>query len=173
MRTKTLGTALLALGLGLGCNNNSTSTNPADMSMMAVVDMAVFVPPTDLTPPPPDLTPPDMAGIFHDCDEAAFVDRSGAGASRTVMFGGGLGTIYSPKCISIAPGQMVTFSGDFGLHPLRNGTAANQNAGSPGNPITSTMAGTTVTFTFNSAGTYPYLCLNHGAMNMVGVVRVK
>lgn len=173
MRITLLGTALLVLGLGIGCNKETgTNTNTPDMSTV-VVDMAVFVPPPDLTAPPPDLTPPDMAGVFHDCNDTAFMDRSAAGATRTVMFGGGLGTIYSPKCILINQGQMVTFSGDFSLHPLRAGTTSNQNAGTAGNPIATTMTGMSASFTFNAVGTFPFICLNHGAMNMVGVVRVK
>jgi plastocyanin len=173
MRTRSLGTALLALGLCTGCNSNS-STNPADMSTAAVDMAVVIVNPLDMTMRPPDMAQtPDMAGDFHGCDDGSFMDRSAAGASRTVMFGGGLGTIYSPKCILIAQGQMVTFSGDFSMHSLRAGTTTNQNAGTPGNPITATMSGTSASFTFNSVGTFPFICLNHGAMGMGGVVRVR
>ncbi|MGV3621333.1 MAG: hypothetical protein ACO1OB_10980, partial [Archangium sp.] len=74
--------------------------------------------------------------VIHGCTE--YADRSAAGAERRVSFGSAndspaLG--YAPKCITVARGQSVTFTGNFNTHPLAPG-AFNSDAGSPGNPIT-------------------------------------
>lgn len=116
------------------------------------------------------------------CATAAFVDRSAAGASRVVGYGGASGSstfTYSPPCITIAAGQSVTFSGgataSFGVHPMSPGVLNSPAAGSPGNPIPRVTDGNVreVTVAFPTAGTYPYVCEAHAAGGMVGVVRVR
>jgi plastocyanin len=80
---------------------------------------------------------------------------------------------YSPKCLKVAPGTAVTFSGDFTVHPLEpsalRGTVT-------GNPITATTTGASKAFTFSSQGFWAYFCSIHGASDsgagMVGVVWV-
>ena len=60
------------------------------------------------------------AGSFNDCSSSQFVDRTAAGASRTIGYGGASGSelfTYSPKCITIAAGQSVTFTGGAGMKP--------------------------------------------------------
>jgi plastocyanin len=81
---------------------------------------------------------------------------------------------YTPQCLKVAAGSTVTFTGDFGTHPLspsaKRGTLT-------GNPITATSAGTTKTFTFPNPGFYAYYCTVHGASDgaagMVGVIWVE
>lgn len=93
-----------------------------------------------------------------------------SGTSTTVMFGGALGDAYSPKCISVKTGTMVTWMGDFTSHPLRPSTR-----GTTGNPIMATSSGTTATFTFGSVGFFPWFCNFHGTdqgSGMSGVVQV-
>jgi len=81
---------------------------------------------------------------------------------------------YSPKCLKVPAGTMVTFSGDFTVHPLEPST---HRGALTGNPITSTATGTTKSFTFATAGFYAYFCSLHGASDgaagMVGVIWVE
>jgi len=86
---------------------------------------------------------------------------------------------YSPKCLSIAAGQSVTFFGDptqgsdFTAHPLRPGGADGTDPGASGNPIAAQVRGSTYTVVFPMAGTYGYFCQEHQSMGMYGAVQVK
>ena len=102
--------------------------------------------------------------------------KQAAGAMRNVLFGGGIGNNYSPKCMRIAAGQMVTFTGSFMIHPIAPGAAPSRTMdppGSTGNPITMMNMGTTATVTFPAAGTYPYFCSTHESLGMFGVIQVQ
>lgn len=121
-------------------------------------------------------------GSFNDCASSQFVDRTAAGASRTVGYGGASGSAlftYSPRCITIAAGQSVTFTGgttsSFGVHPLSPGVLNSPRAGTAGNPIPRVTDGNMrdVTVTFPSAGTFPFICEAHASTGMTGVVRVQ
>lgn len=141
----------------------------------ALVALALALGCSDFTPAE---TPPvgDGGPSFNNCSASAFVDRSAASADRTVSFGGTNGSPpfnYAPRCIRIAAGQTVTFAGVFIAHPLAPGLPSNAAAGSPGNPITRTVATAPTTFTFAAAGTYPYYCENHFNAGMSGVVQVQ
>jgi plastocyanin len=112
------------------------------------------------------------------CSNAAsFVDKSGAGTSRVVSFGGQNGSgVYSylPQCMLIAAGQTVTFQGDFSAHPLRPGLApGGSGTASSNSPITNQDSGTTADITFPTAGTYPYYCQNHHGMGMYGSIKAQ
>jgi plastocyanin len=122
------------------------------------------------------------AGSFNDCASSQFVDRTAAGASRTIGYGGASGSslfTYSPKCITIAVGQTVTFTGgttsSFGVHPLSPGVLNSPGAGTAGNPIPRITDGNMrdVTVTFRAAGTFPFICEAHASTGMTGVVRVQ
>lgn len=80
---------------------------------------------------------------------------------------------YSPKCLKRtipmgvlgtagAPGTSITFSGDFGAHPLM--PSANRGA-QTGNPITPTSSipdgGTSKSFYFEHPGFFAYFCQVH------------
>ncbi len=119
-------------------------------------------------------------GDFNGCTAAQFVDRTAASASRVVGYGGASGSTlfsYSPKCITVAVGQTVTFTGgtssNFGVHPLGPGINGDATAGTAGNPVPRMATGSDVTVTFTAAGTFPYVCEAHAAAGMVGVVRVQ
>jgi plastocyanin len=86
-----------------------------------------------------------------------------------------LGNAFSPNCLAVAAGQQVTFTGSFTTHPLAPGAAASAGggAGSPNNPIQSMTSGNTVTFTFPTAGTYPYFCSAHQNLGMYGAIQVR
>jgi len=81
---------------------------------------------------------------------------------------------YSPKCLKVSTGATVTFSGDFASHPL---TPSAKRGAQTGNPITSTISGTTKEFTFPAAGFYAYYCAIHDSTDsgnfMSGVIWVQ
>ncbi len=99
----------------------------------------------------------------------SFEDKTGD-SSVTVAFGGGtLGNNYSPKCLKVSKGTIVTFSGGFGPHPLRQGCG-------PTISITNTDAGANHDFVFDTVGDYGYYCNNHGSSangtGMAGMIQV-
>jgi plastocyanin len=101
-----------------------------------------------------------------------FTDASAAASTRTISFAGNQ---YSPGCLTIAPGQSVTFTGDFTKHPLRPGVAPSLGGGqgTTPNPIpTQTTSGTALTVTFPVAGTYPFYCAVHQSEGQTGAVQV-
>lgn len=111
---------------------------------------------------------------LNGCADGDFVDGTADTFDRTIAFGGTVGIVYSPKCLRVKAGQMVTFKGPFMFHPLAPGsTPTMPSTGSPGNPITATASGTSQAFTFPAAGSFPFLCTVHFANGMVGVVRVE
>lgn len=76
----------------------------------------------------------------------------------------------------IAVGQTARFEGSLTAHPLARGTPESLTAGSPGNPIATTATGSSVEFTFSSAGTFPYHCTVHSfgaGMGMAGSIHVR
>ncbi len=155
MNTRVLGMVALCFASAVvACDQSNTGGNP-DLAMTGSM--------------------PDMAGpaTLNGCGTANFVDRTASTALRTVSFGGTSGFAYSPKCITIAAGQQVMFSGDFTTHPLRPGVGGNATAGSANNPIVATGTGNTASFTFPAAGSYPYNCLLHDGSGMNGVVKVQ
>lgn len=157
--------ALLCAGWLVACDQSNTGNMAVDMTSSNTQDMTSA---NDLASAPDMATP----NTFNGCDTASFTDRTAAGAIRTVSFPGA-SLAYAPKCILIAAGQSVTFSGSFSGHPLRPGVGSNATAGSANNPIMVTNAGTTASFTFPTAGTYPYNCQLHDGSGMNGVVRVQ
>jgi plastocyanin len=84
------------------------------------------------------------------------------------------GFSYDPKCLAIAAGDSVTFSGSFAAHPLypsaRRGDVA-------GNPITGVGSGDTETVLFPRRGFFAYFCGAHGATDdgsaMAGAIWVR
>jgi len=119
-------------------------------------------------------TTPGFMSVLPCTSESQYV-----GGTPTVNFGfinGGLA--YDPKCLKVPVGTTVTFSGDFGTHPL----APSANRGNQtNNPITVTSAGvdggTTADFKFSTAGFYAYYCQVHDSGDtgnfMDGVIWVQ
>jgi len=84
------------------------------------------------------------------------------------------GFAYTPPCLWIREGQSVRWTMSFTMHPLTPGEIV---AGAPqppaaGHPVQTTSSGTTVTFEFPAAGTWPYYCGNHFGVGMMGTVFV-
>lgn len=118
-------------------------------------------------------------GTVNGCGGGDFVSAASGGGSARVQYGDPIGLAYSPKCLSIAAGQSVTFVGDttqgsnFTAHPLRPGGANGTDPGASGNPIAAQNSGSTYTVVFPAAGTYGYFCVTHEGMGMYGAVQVK
>ncbi len=72
---------------------------------------------------------------------------------------------YTPNCVHIKVGQSVTWNSDFTAHPL------GAFGGTSPSPITTTSSGTTVSFTFATAGTYGFQCQVHPSI-MQGAIEV-
>ena len=121
--------------------------------------------PVDTGTDSPMLTPPDFAG----CTPGMYVDMVGS-SPALIEFGGAIGFMYTPSCITVQVGQTVTWMGDsFGTHPLR---------GAPTNPTTEVPAptsGSSVSTTFSVAGYHGYFCAVHGTPTgggMAGTIEV-
>ena len=85
---------------------------------------------------------------------------------------------YNPKCLEVPAGTTVTFSGDFGTHPLLPSTHRGAQTGSPITPVSGLPdGGTTKDFTFSTPGFYAYFCAEHDLNDtgnfMDGVVWVQ
>jgi plastocyanin len=94
-------------------------------------------------------------------------------AATEIAFGGDLGTTYSPRCVTIAVGGTVTWTGDFGIHPIVGGAIEDgQKAPDPDSPIAG-ATGMELVVTFDQAGTYPFYCDPHGTFGMNGAVEVE
>lgn len=118
-------------------------------------------------------------GTVNGCAAPDFVPVAADGGPARVQYGDPIGLAYSPKCLSVAAGQAVTFVGDitrgsnFNVHPLRPGGASGSDPGSSGNPIAAQNGGSTYTVVFATPGTYGYFCQAHEGMGMYGAVQVK
>lgn len=110
--------------------------------------------------------------LINGCDPATAVDHT-ADVTVDVAFGDAVGFKYDPACIKIKAHSSVAFAGTFAVHPLAAGTVDGvTTTPDPTSPITETTSGTTATFAFPSAGTFPYFCEEHYSSGMKGVVFV-
>ena len=118
-------------------------------------------------------------GTVNGCADGDFAAAAADGGTARIQYGDPIGLAYSPRCLSIAAGQSVTFFGDttqgsdFSFHPLRPGGADGTASGDSGNPIAPQFGGSTYTVVFPRAGTYGYFCQEHQSMGMYGAVQVK
>src|SRR3954462_6848113 len=93
--------------------------------------------------------------IFPAVLAASAAFATSAHASATIEFGGSHGFAYAPPAVRIMPGDAVTWSGNFGVHPLRSASAEDFGADPVGDG--------TLTHSFVAAGVYRFYCLVHGA----------
>jgi plastocyanin len=94
---------------------------------------------------------------------APAVAAAPAGAA-TIGFGDAHGFAYVPGSVRIHPHETVTWSGSFGVHPLRSAATAEPYASGAG-------TGATLDHTFDSAGVFRFYCAMHGVRlgeNQVG-----
>jgi plastocyanin len=104
------------------------------------------------------------------CDEATAEDHTGQ-SQVTISFGGAGGFVYTPACIKVTAGTMVTFMGSFSGHPLAGGN--NPPTVDPSSPIVETTSGTQATFILSTAGAYGYFCEFHYPFGMEGAIFVQ
>jgi plastocyanin len=109
----------------------------------------------------------EVFGAPCDCAPFSFVHQTNQ-ASALVQFGC---CTYQPKCLRVSVGTEVSWMGPFGSHPLSPSVQTDV-----GNPIQDTASGDAVSFTFDTPGTYGYLCSIHGYDSplggMCGVIEV-
>ncbi len=104
----------------------------------------------------------DAAAPVNGC--TTFEDDTASGATVTGPAGAAPAQ-YAPNCVHVKVGQTVTWNSDFTAHPLE------ASGGASPSPIQLTSTGTTVSFTFTTAGTYGFHCSVHPA-TMQGAVEV-
>ena len=91
---------------------------------------------------------------------ASFIAISAAAAeTRTVTFGSLL--TYLPSQLTIQVGDSVEWQGNFSFHPLQQVTGATSDTFTSGGFGYSGL-NSSYTVTFDTAGTYYYVCTNHG-----------
>lgn len=115
---------------------------------------------------------------LNGCNPATAMDLTGQ-TTATIAFGGSIGLAYSPACIKVKVGTMVTFNGDFSSHPLQGGVATISTAtpaasGTTPLPTTTPLStGMTQTFTMQPAGNYGFYCEFHVLLGMQGAIFVE
>jgi plastocyanin len=74
------------------------------------------------------------------------------------------------ECLIVEVGTTVTWTGDFGFHPLAGGETGTADAASA--ITTSDQTGASASVTFDVAGDFPYFCEVH-LSSMQGVIYVR
>ena len=151
---------LLAAALLWGCGGSddaksASPSTPADTSMAGAP-----------TAGDPTETPVTLNG----CDAEAYADHSAESDERVIQIAAN-GLNFTPQCLLIGVGQTVRFEGSLTSHPLAPGNPDDPNAGSHDSPIVATSSGTSVEFTFDAAGTFPYFCELHAFGNGMVMAR--
>lgn len=153
--------ALLAM---VGCGGDDAPVDAAVLGDGAAIDGALDGALIDA----PSIDAPPSATV-NGCTLSTATDRTGVGAT-TITF---TSNSYTPRCIKVSAATAVTFSGSFGAHPLAAGTIAGGSpTPDPQSPIQSTTSGSTATFAFPTAGTFPYYCTFHFGGGMSGAIFV-
>ena len=164
--------ALVAMG---GCGGDAAPVDAALPGDGAAIDGALIdgslidgsLIDGSLIDAPPIDGPPSTT--INGCTLATATDRTGMGAT-TVTF---TSFSYMPPCIKVSVDTAVTFSGTFIAHPLAAGTIGGGSpTPDPTSPIQGTNTGTSATFSFPTAGTYPYYCTSHFGGGMYGAIFV-
>jgi plastocyanin len=136
---------MLAIG-SVGCGGSSTTTPPTD-------DLAATAGGQDLA-------------------NAGSKDLATAAGAMTASVNVGPGISFSPSSVTIARGGTVTWTWSGGImHSVTSGTCSG-TCTADGKFTSSTQAGGTFQFTFDTSGDFPYFCLVHGAM-MTATVHVQ
>lgn len=100
------------------------------------------------------------AQVVQDCSPSQFLDRSAANADRLINWDFSISS-DPERCMTVRAGQSVAWRGDFDNHPLGS------SGGDSPNPIGLHQNGVV---TFNTPGTFGYVCLAHSSMK--GAVKV-
>jgi plastocyanin len=107
-------------------------------------------------------------------DDSAGGQKAAGGASSDVV------TIktfqFAPKTLTVKAGTTVTFKNDDAInHTVTSGVRKGENMNTPDGTFDLKLAnaGSTATYTFKKAGTFPYYCVIHPGQGMTGKVIVE
>ena len=100
-------------------------------------------------------------------DDDPYNPGNGGGAN-TITVGG---TSFSPANKTISVNETITWSFSGGPHTVTQGTAP----GVPASPLfdSGNRSSGTFSFTFDTPGTYDYICEVHFGMGMTGTITVQ
>jgi plastocyanin len=112
------------------------------------------------------MKPGSIIGVFV----AAMFAMPAANAATHIVTNAG--NTFTPANITIAVGDTVEWQWGGGSHTVTSGTGiADPNFGNMFNAPWN-AANPTFSFTYNSAGVFPYFCIPHEGLGMVGTVEV-
>jgi plastocyanin len=121
----------------------------------------------------------NVCSQINGCDPTVAMDLTGQ-ATVTITFPANNMLAYSPSCIKVTAGTMVTFQGPFANHPLQAGVvqgATEKPAAAGTTPLPTNAgglaSGSSATFTMQPAGTYGYYCDFHALIGMYGAIIVE
>jgi plastocyanin len=92
--------------------------------------------------------------VVNGCAEADYVDATADATKRQLTWDLSSGK----RCFKLEKGQAFKWITDLAVHPLE------PFGGDTPSPITLVSAGTSITVTFNTTGTFGYHCANHTSM---------
>jgi len=101
-----------------------------------------------------------QAQVIQDCQPNQYLDRTATGADRQLNWDFSIAT-DPERCLQVRVGQTVVWNGNLDSHPL------GAQGGDTPNPIASHVNGSV---TFNTVGTYGFVCLSHSSMK--GAIKV-
>jgi plastocyanin len=110
--------------------------------------------------------------LVNGCDPTALEDHT-KDATVEIKFGDATGLTYAPPCIKVKSGTMVTFTGNFAVHPLAPGETKTGVVPVPDgtSPIKATSTAVpSAAFAISPAGSYPYYCTEHYSIGMEGLI---
>ena len=82
--------------------------------------------------------------------------------THTILFGGASGLHYVPQTLTVALGDTIVWSGEFGSHPLASTTIPATA------PTFGATTGSTFSYVVSVMGDYNYKCVAHVNQGMVG-----
>jgi plastocyanin len=162
--------SLVACGSDTG--STSTTGGGGSASTSSTSDTATSTTSTSATTSSASGTGGGAPAMINGCDPTALEDHT-ADATVEIKFGDMTGLVYAPPCIKVKSGTMVTFTGNFGIHPLAGGEVimgkpATADDKSPIKPTSGAMP--SVSFDIAPAGNYPYFCTEHYSIGMKGLI---
>lgn len=97
------------------------------------------------------------------------------GGGTTVAVGPGGETVFEPETVYVTPGTTVTWEWESDFHNIvvENQPSGANWGGTEGGQGTTYNTGHTYEFTFDTMGTYDYVCWPHRNQGMVGAVVVN
>ncbi len=118
----------------------------------------------------PGLTVAALFLMIPSCgdDDPTYPDDTGGSFNGTVQVNA---SSFSPRSATIKANETVTWQFNGGPHTVTEGTAV----GNPPTPLfdSGQRSSGTFTFTFDTPGTYNYICEIHVGMGMTGTITVE